>query len=85
MGLSFYPGSEDKVPGLTPGPGLPSVRLTADSVEKVVSYYRQRLADATRETKVAGAIIIEGRTPAGDVRVTVEPFEGRTQVMISGK
>lgn len=84
-GLSFYPGSEDKVPGTPPGPGVPSVRLTSDDVEKVAGYYRFRLGNTARETRAGKSVVLEGLTPAGGVRVTVEPVERRTQVTIAQK
>jgi hypothetical protein len=84
-GLSFYPGSEDRAPGTTPGPGVPSVRLTSDDVEKVAGFYRLRLGNTVQEARVGKSIVLDGMTPAGGVRVTVEPVERRAQVTIAQK
>ncbi len=85
MGLSFYPGSEDKMPGVTPGPKTPSARLTSDSVAQVAAFYRRQLGNTVKDSKVGSTTILDGTTPAGPVRVTAEPFEGRTQVTIAAR
>ncbi|MBI4476582.1 MAG: hypothetical protein HY654_05375 [Acidobacteria bacterium] len=84
-GLTFYPGSQDLKPGSTPGPGVPSVRLTKDDPEKVAAFYRQRLGNTAKESRAGKRIVIEGLTPAGGVRVTIEPVTGGTQVTIAEK
>lgn len=83
MGMTFYPGSVDKQPGVTPGPGSPSVRLTSDTVAQVAGFYRPRLGNTLKELKVTNAVVLDGLTPSGPVRITIEPFEGRTQVTIA--
>jgi hypothetical protein len=81
-GLPFYPGSEDKVPGVAPQEGIPSVRLTDDSIDVVAQYYRERLSDLSERT-IGGDIVLGGFTQESKVDVTVGKFEGRTQIMIS--
>ena len=85
MGLSFYPGSEDKAPGVAPSANTPSVRLTSDGAEQVAAFYRRQFGNTASESKAGSRIILLGVTPAGPVRVTVEPFQGRTQVTIAAR
>lgn len=85
MGLSFYPSSEDTRPDSATGPGTPSVRVTTDDVEKVATFYKTRLSNTAQETRKGKTVIVQGRTPAGEVQIVIEPSAGRTQVTMRRK